>query len=155
MKNLFIFSILFLGFAVFSFGQTNLSLKFIPKDGKVFTKENELFVATFSIVGLNSDKESDNFKTTMRANAIVNHFEIAPKVKGQSEYQATLKLTKKGKEVMVPLLKSVNVTTLIVNNKSYTLDQFDQISKDLKPKSEGKEKSKTDVKEKPKTVSGQ
>ncbi|PIX33175.1 MAG: hypothetical protein COZ59_10060, partial [Bacteroidetes bacterium CG_4_8_14_3_um_filter_31_14] len=73
MKNLFVFSILFLGFAFFSIGQTNLSLKFSPKDGKVFTKENELFVTTFSIVGLNSDKESDNFKTTMRANAIVNH----------------------------------------------------------------------------------
>jgi len=147
MKNLFVFSILFLGFAFFSIGQTNLSLKFSPKDGKVFTKENELFVTTFSIVGLNSDKESDNFKTTMRANAIVNHFEIAPKIKGQSEYQATLKLNKKGKEVMISLLKSLNVTTLIVKDKSYTLDQYDQISKDLKPKSE--------VKEKPKSVTGQ
>lgn len=145
MKNLFIFSILFLGIAVFSIGQTNLSLKFSPKDGNIFTKENNLFVTTFNIAGLNSDKELANFTSTMKANAIVNQFETAPKVAGQTEYKATLKLNTKDKTSIIALLQSVNVTTLIVKDKSYTLDQYDQISKDIKP---------VVVKEKTKSASG-
>lgn len=145
MKNLFVFSVLFLGLTLFSIAQSNISLKFNPnKDGVIFTKEKDLFVAPLNIVGINSDAEMVNFKTKMLANSIVNHFETYPKANGQTEYKAILKLTSKDKATIITLLKSVDVTTLIVKNKSYTLDQYDQIGKDLKPVS----------KEKPKTVSG-
>ena len=144
MKNLFVFSVLFLGLTVFSIAQSNISFKFNPKDGSIFTKEKDLFVTPLNIVGLNTDKELADFKATMTANPIVNHFETYPKTNGQTEYKAILKLTSKDKGAIISLLKSLNVTTLIVKNKTYTLDQYDQIGKDLKPVS----------KEKPKTVSG-
>lgn len=144
MKNLFVFSVLFLGLTIFSIAQSSISLKFNPKEGSIFTKEKELFVTPLNIAGINSDAELTAFKTTMLANPIVNHFETYPKTNGQTEYKAILKLTSKDKGTIISLLKSLNVTTLVVKNKSYTLDQYDQIGKDLKPVS----------KEKPKTVSG-
>lgn len=144
MKNLFVFSVLFLGLTIFSMAQSNISLKFNPKDGSIFTKEKELFVTPLNIIGINSDAELANFKTKMLANSIVNHFETYPKTNGQTEYKAILKLTSKDKATIIALLKSLDVTTLIVKNKSYTLEQYDQIGKDLKPV----------AKEKPKTVSG-
>lgn len=141
MKNLFLFTFLFIGMFVITSAQTGVTLKFSPKDNRVFTKENNLFSAPLQISGISSDAELSTFKTKMKSNSIVNYFETSPKV--GNDYPAILKLTTTDKNLIVPLLESLNVTTLIVKNKSYTLAQYDQISKDLKP-----------VVEKQKTVSG-
>lgn len=145
MKKIISFATLFLGIAIFSFAQSNITFKFTSKNGKIITQDKDVFCMSFSISGLNTETDVDAFTKTISSNPIVKHFEIFSKNEGQSERRASLVLLNKEKESFTNLLQSANVKTLNVDNKDYTLDQLDQMGKDLRAKKEetgNKEQSK-------------
>lgn len=128
------FAALFLGIALFSFAQNNIIFHITSHNGKIFQQKEGIDCMTFSISGLTTDAEAEAFKTNFASNPMVKQFEILPGTNEQGERNARLVLKNKEKEPFVSLLKSVNVTTLNVDKKDYTLDQFDQLGKDLQAK---------------------
>ena len=130
------FTALFLGIALLSFAQNNITFHITSQNGKLFQQKEDTYCMNFSISGLNTDADAETFKTKFTANSMVKQFEILPGNNEQGERKAQLILKNKDKEPFISLLKSVNVTTLNVDKKDYSLDQFDQLSKDLKAKNQ-------------------
>jgi hypothetical protein len=138
MRKLLSFTAIFLGIAIISFAQSNIAFHITSKNGKIITQDKELYSMTFSISGLKTDHDVSSFTKTINSNSIVKHFEITPGTNEKNERKAQLILIKKEKEVLTELFKSAKVSTLIVDNKNYTIDQLEQISKDLKAKNQEK-----------------
>ena len=134
MKNLFASVVLVLGVIAFSYAQNDIAFQMKSNNGKLFTEDNGTYSLSLVVLGLKSDKEVENFKSVITSNSIVKQFEISPAVAGSENHKANFILTSKEKEALISLFKSANVNQLIVDEKTYTLDQFDQMKADLKAK---------------------
>jgi hypothetical protein len=134
MKKIISFATLFLGIAIFSIAQNNITFSYKSQNGRIVEHDADTYCMSFIISGLNTEAEVNAFTKTIRSNPIVKKFLIFPKNDDQKELKASLILISKEKEDFINLLKSANVNTLNVDNKDYTLDKIDQLDVDLKAK---------------------
>ncbi|MBI5539117.1 MAG: hypothetical protein HY951_03605 [Bacteroidia bacterium] len=134
MKNLFALITLFLGISFSLFSQNDINLNFTSVRGKIVFDTKGTYTSNFTISGLNSDKEVQDFKTAVLANKNVKSLEIFSTSTPAEARKATLTFIDNQEESMSALLKSLPCNNLIIDGKTYNKDQYEQIKVDLAAK---------------------
>jgi hypothetical protein len=152
MKKLFVL-VFVLTLVSWSYAQKSVDFVIKNSTGKLFNESNGVYTLTFlKVVGLKSTTDFDAFKKLVTSQAIVKKFDYVAEAESDGARKATLELKSSEKDTIIDFFKAINVKHFVVNDKSFTLDQSEQLKNYLK---ELKEKAKQQKSSGEKRVSGQ
>ena len=130
MKKLFIL-VFVLSLVSWSYAQKSVDFVLKNTTGKLFDESNGVYTLTFlKVVGLKSSTDFDAFKKLVTSQSIVKKFDYLAEAEADGARKATLELS--SKENLMDFFKAINVSHIVVNDKSFTLDQSEQLKNYLK-----------------------
>lgn len=151
MKKLFVL-VFVLTMVSWSYAQKSVDFVIKNSTGKLFEKVNDAFLLSgLKISGLQTASDYDAFKKLVLSQTGVKEFDYLAEAESNGMRKAKLVLASKEEPTFLNFMKAVNVKNIIMNDKSFTLDQSEQLKNYLKQLKE-KHKERANAS---KNVSGQ
>jgi len=118
--------------AIVTFGITNaqksidLSLK--TDNGNLFKQDADIYtMPTIKILGLKTDAEFKTLEKSILANPYVAKFQYLDNAEADGARKALLSFKGNEEKTIVNFFKSINVKNIIINDKTFSVDQVEEI----------------------------
>jgi len=118
-----------------SWSYAQKSVDFVIKNntGKLFEKVNDAFLLTgLKVSGLQTASDFEAFKKLALSQSGVKEFDYLAEAESNGARKSKLILASKEEPTFLNFLKGVGVKHIIINDKSFTLDQSEQLKNYLK-----------------------
>jgi hypothetical protein len=131
MKKLMLMPFLVVVF-LFAYSQKqNVEFSVKTKDGNLLKEDADVYTfGPFKIIGLNTKSDYENFDKKVKNQSIVRKFEYTDE--GNNEKSAILVVSTNEEKSWEDFLKAIGVGKITVNDKTFTLDQKEELKKYLK-----------------------
>lgn len=127
------FALLFL-FSLFAYSQKQaVDISIVCKDGNLLKQDADVFsMGPFQIQGLKSNSDYENFEKLVKKQKIVTKFEYIQDSKQKDARMAVVSFSTNNDIEIESFLKNINLNKLIVNDRSFTLNQKEELKAYLK-----------------------
>ena len=124
------FALIMLALVAFSFAnaQKSIDLSIKTSDGNLFKQDADIYtMPTIKILGLKTDAEFKTLEKSILADPYVAKFQYLDQAEADGARKALLSFKGNDEKTIVNFFKSINVNNIIINDKTFTVNQIEEI----------------------------
>jgi hypothetical protein len=137
MKKLAVILFVFVAFSM-TYAQKSIDLSIKTTDGNLFKKDADIYtMPTIKIIGLSTDAEYNKLEKQIKGNDYVAKFQYLDNAEQDGARKALLCFKGNDEKTIVDFFKSISVNNIIINDKSFSVNNIDELKayvKDIKVK---------------------
>lgn len=127
MKTFALFIFALIAFSLVN-AQKNIDLSMKISDGKLLKNDADIYtLPTIKILGLKTEAEFIHLEKTILANTNVAKFQYLDNPETDGARKALLSFKVKDEKIIVDLFKSINVNNIYINDKTFSVNQIEEI----------------------------
>lgn len=127
MKTLALILFVFVAMST-TYAQKSIDLSLKTNDGNLFQQDADIYtMPTIKILGLKTENEFKNLETSILANAYVAKFQYLDNAEADGARKALLCFKGNDEKNIVNFFKSINVNNIIINDKTFSVNQTEDI----------------------------
>lgn len=127
MKTLALILFVFVAMSI-TYAQKSIDLSLKTTNGNLFKHDGDIYtMPTIKILGLKTESEFKNLETSILANAYVAKFQYLDNAEADGARKAILCFKGNDEKIIVDFFKSINVNNFIINDKTFSINQIEEI----------------------------
>lgn len=128
MKTLALIFFVVVAISSTTFAQKSIDLSIKTTDGNLLKQDADIYtMPTIKILGLKTEADFKNLETSILENAYVAKFHYLDNAEADSARKALLCFKGNDEKTIVNFFKSINVNNIIINDKTFSVNQTEEI----------------------------
>ncbi|NSW44744.1 MAG: hypothetical protein HPY79_02820 [Bacteroidales bacterium] len=127
MKTFVLIMLAIVAFGITS-AQKSIDLSIKTDNGNLFKQDADIYtMPTIKILGLKTDAEFKNLEKSILADPYVAKFQYLDNAEPDGARKALLSFKGNDEKTIVNFFKSINVNNIIINDKTFSVNQIEEI----------------------------